>query len=174
METPDRADGGIASALPPSGGEDLAVLLPFAALLITAAEIDIRRRVIPNRLVAAGALWAIAGAIVFRRAELAELLLAGAGSFLLMLLAALTHPAGMGMGDVKLVGVMGLYLGSAVVPALVIAFLAGWVAGAAMVLHGGVAARKTAVPFAPFLAVGGIVGLLAGPQLVGLYAGHLR
>ena len=151
----------------------LTVLLPFAAILIAAAEIDIRRGVIPNRLVAAGALWALAVAIAFRRAELSELLLAGAGSFVLLLLAALAYPAGMGMGDVKLVGVMGLYLGAAVVPALLVAFLAGSMAGAAIVLQGGVAARKTAVPFAPFLALGGIVGLVAGPELVGLYAGHL-
>jgi leader peptidase (prepilin peptidase)/N-methyltransferase len=75
----------------------------------------------------------------------------------------------MGMGDVKLAGVMGLYLGLSVVPALLVAFLAGTVVGLAIIARQGARARKTGVPFAPFLALGGIVGLLAGSQLINLY-----
>ncbi len=73
------------------------------------------------------------------------------------------------MGDVKLAGVMGLYLGSAVAPALLIAFGAGAVVGVAMVARDGASARKKGVPFAPFLALGGLVGAVAGPELVDLY-----
>ena len=76
------------------------------------------------------------------------------------------------MGDVKLAGVMGLYLGSAVVPALLVAFVSGAVVGMAMMARDGAGARKKGVPFAPFLALGGLVGLLAGPELIDLYADH--
>jgi leader peptidase (prepilin peptidase)/N-methyltransferase len=86
------------------------------------------------------------------------------------LIAALAYPAGMGMGDVKLAGVMGLYLGLSVVPALFVGFLAGTVVGIGVMARDGAGARKKGVPFAPFLALGGLVGLLVGPELVDLYA----
>ena len=73
------------------------------------------------------------------------------------------------MGDVKLAGVMGVYLGLSVIPALLIAFLAGSVVGLTMIAREGASARKKAVPFGVFLALGGIVALLAGPELIGLY-----
>ena len=75
----------------------------------------------------------------------------------------------MGMGDVKLAGVMGVYLGLSVIPALLIAFLAGSVVGLTMIAREGASARKKAIPFGVFLAFGGIVALLAGPELIGLY-----
>jgi leader peptidase (prepilin peptidase)/N-methyltransferase len=76
----------------------------------------------------------------------------------------------MGMGDVKLAGVMGLYLGSSVLPALLVAFLSGTTVGVAMMVRHGVAeGRKRGVPFGPFLALGGIVALLVGPDLVEAY-----
>jgi leader peptidase (prepilin peptidase)/N-methyltransferase len=105
--------------------------------------------------------------------ELSELAIAGGGAFGLLLLMALVHPAGMGMGDVKLAGVMGLYLGVSVVPALVVAFVAGSLVGVAMIAREGAAARKKGVPFGPFLALGGLVGLLAGPELVDVYVTNL-
>jgi leader peptidase (prepilin peptidase)/N-methyltransferase len=76
----------------------------------------------------------------------------------------------MGMGDVKLAAVLGLFLGRSVAPALLAGVLAGTVLGAAIMARRGVAAgRKTAVPFGPFLALGGVVGLLAGPAIVHWY-----
>ena len=84
-------------------------------------------------------------------------------------MAALAYPAGMGMGDVKLAGVMGLYLGLSVIPALFIAFLAGTVVGLVIMAREGTGARKKGVPFGPFLALGGIVAVLAGPELIDLY-----
>jgi leader peptidase (prepilin peptidase)/N-methyltransferase len=74
------------------------------------------------------------------------------------------------MGDVKLAGVMGLYLGLSVLPALMVAFFAGSVVGIAMIVKHGAGARKKGVPFAPFMALGAFVGLLAGPELIDLYA----
>jgi leader peptidase (prepilin peptidase)/N-methyltransferase len=75
----------------------------------------------------------------------------------------------MGMGDVKLAGAMGIYLGTAVIPAFLIAFLSGSVVGLAIIAREGAAGRKKAVPFGIFLALGGIVGVLAGPELIDVY-----
>jgi leader peptidase (prepilin peptidase)/N-methyltransferase len=100
---------------------------------------------------------------------LPELLIAGAAAFTFLLLAALIHPAGMGMGDVKLAGVMGLYLGASIVPALLVAFLSGSVVGIGVLLRHGAGGRKKGVPFAPFLAIGAVVALFAGPELIHLY-----
>jgi leader peptidase (prepilin peptidase)/N-methyltransferase len=107
--------------------------------------------------------------VVVRLHALPELLAAGAGAFVFLLLAALIHPKGMGMGDVKLAGVMGLYLGVSVVPALFIGFLSGSVVGVAILARHGAKGRKKGVPFAPFLAIGGVAALLAGPALIHLY-----
>lgn len=148
---------------------DLLLELPFAAMLIAVAAIDIDLRVVPNRILAPAALFAVGAAALIHPGELPELLIAGFVAFLLLLLAALARPGGMGMGDVKLAGVMGLFLGSAVAPALLVAFLAGSLVGLAVIARLGAAGRKVAVPFAPFLAAGGLVGVLAGPELVTLY-----
>ncbi len=149
---------------------ELALYLPFVALLIAVAAIDLEHRIVPNKLVAPAAIWAIVAWAVVDLDFLPEALAAGAGAFLFLLLAALAYPAGMGMGDVKLAGVMGLYLGLSVVPALLVAFLAGSIVGIAIVAREGRDARKKGVPFAPFLAFGGLVGVLAGQELVSLYA----
>jgi leader peptidase (prepilin peptidase) / N-methyltransferase len=147
-------------------------LLPALALTITlvaAAETDLEHRIIPNRLmavsgVAAIALWAIADP-----SRLPENLIAGAAAGGLMLLVAIAYPAGMGMGDVKLAGVMGLFLGASVAPALFCGFAAGALVGIGLVAVRGPSARKQGVPFGPFLALGGVIGLLWGPDLIDWY-----
>ena len=149
--------------------EELIVLLPFAAVLIAVAGIDLDHRIVPNRIVVPAAVYGLVASALVRLGELPELLIAGAGAFMFLLLAALAYPGGMGMGDVKLAGVMGLYLGLSVVPALFIAFLAGTAVGVARIAREGGEARKSGVPFAPFLALGGLVALLAGPELIELY-----
>jgi len=148
---------------------DLVLDLPFAALLIAVATIDLEHRIIPNRLLVPAAVWALALTPVVRLDELPEALIAGAAAFAALLAAALAYPGGMGMGDVKLAGVMGLYLGPAVAPALLGAFAAGTAVGLAIIARHGAAARKRAVPFGPFLALGGVVGLLAGPEVIDVY-----
>jgi leader peptidase (prepilin peptidase)/N-methyltransferase len=152
---------------------DLLWQLPFAAMLVAVAAIDLDHQIVPNRVLVPAAVWGVASAVAVRLSDLPELAAWGAGAFAFLLVAALVQPAGMGMGDVKLAGVMGLYLGSSVLPALLAAFLAGSVYGLARIARQGVAARKTGVPFAPFLAAGAIVGLMAGPELVDLYTDHL-
>jgi leader peptidase (prepilin peptidase)/N-methyltransferase len=77
----------------------------------------------------------------------------------------------MGLGDVKLAATMGLFLGRDVAPAILVALLAGSLVGLAMMIRYGAAARKRAIPFGPFLALGGVVGLLAGEELIDWYLG---
>jgi len=149
--------------------EQLILELPFAAVLIVLAVIDIQHRVVPNPIVLiAGCYAVVAGALVDPSA-LPGQLIAGAAAFAAFLLIALAYPAGMGMGDVKLAAIMGLFLGLSVIPAMLVAFLTGSVVGVVVMARGGVGERKRALPFVPFLALGGLVGLLAGPELIDLY-----
>jgi leader peptidase (prepilin peptidase)/N-methyltransferase len=148
-------------------------LLPALALvftLVTAAAIDLEHRIVPNRLIAPAAVAAIGLWAVADPGRLPENLIAGGAAGTFLLVAALAYPAGMGMGDVKLAAVMGLFLGRSVAPALFVGFAAGAVVGIAIVLARGAEARKQGVPFAPFLALGGIIAQLYGPDLIDWYA----
>jgi leader peptidase (prepilin peptidase)/N-methyltransferase len=149
--------------------DDLVTQLVLVAVLIAAAGIDLEHRLIPNRLLVPAAIWGVAAGAVVMTSELPELLIAGAGAFLAMLVIALIQPKGMGMGDVKLAGVLGLYLGQSVLPALLVGFLTGSLVGLGIMAREGAGARKRGVPFGPFLALGGIVALLVGPDLIDLY-----
>jgi len=155
-----------------SGGGDgsIALGLALVTMLIPVTAIDLEHRIVPNRILAPSAVVALVVLAVAQPDLLPEHLLAAGGAFLFLLLAALAHPAGMGMGDVKLAGTLGLYLGLAIVPALVVAFLAGSAVGLAMLAREGRAARKRGVPFAPFLALGALVALFAGPELIDAYS----
>jgi leader peptidase (prepilin peptidase)/N-methyltransferase len=144
--------------------------LVLVAFLVPLTVIDIRQRRLPDRLTAPAAVAAIALGTVLDPGGEPERLLAGGAAFAFFLAAALVHPQGMGGGDVKLAGVLGLFLGREVAVAVFVALVSGVVAGAVIVAREGVAAgRKTAVPFGPFLALGGIVALIAGEALVAAY-----
>jgi leader peptidase (prepilin peptidase)/N-methyltransferase len=152
---------------------DLAKLvlgIVLVAFLVPIALIDLDRRIIPNRLTLPAALLAIAlGAALDPGGEAGRLaagLLAGA----VLALPSLLRPGGIGMGDAKLLAVLGLFLGAGVAPAFVVAFSAGAIAAAVIVAREGLAVgRKTPIAFGPFLALGGVVGMLAGDELVHLY-----
>ncbi len=77
----------------------------------------------------------------------------------------------MGMGDVKLAGLLGLLLGTAVAPALAIALVAGVVVGVVVIALAPRAGerRSTGVPFGPFLAVGGLTAIFAGHAILHAY-----
>ncbi len=149
--------------------DDLVLQLPLVAVLIVVAGIDLEHRIIPNKIVLPAAVYGVVAGAIVMTDDYPELLIAGAGAFVAMLALALAYPRGMGMGDVKLAGVMGLYLGLSVIPALFIAFLSGTVVGVAIIAREGRDARKKGVPFGPFLALGGIAALLVGPELIELY-----
>jgi leader peptidase (prepilin peptidase)/N-methyltransferase len=150
--------------------DDLVLELPFVALLIALAAIDIDHRLLPNKIVYPMAVYGVIATLLVNRGDLVENLAAGAGAFLFLLVAVIAYPRGMGMGDVKLAGAMGLYLGLSVIPALLTAFLSGTVVGVFIIAREGAQGRKKAVPFGVFLALGGIVGVLAGPELIDLYS----
>jgi leader peptidase (prepilin peptidase) / N-methyltransferase len=147
----------------------LAMGLVFLATLAAITLTDLEQRIIPNRILLVSAVIGIAIAAVADPGSLPERALSAFGAGGLLLLTALVYPKGMGMGDVKLAALMGLYLGSAVAPALLIGFLVGALVGVGLILREGAAARKRGVPFGPFLALGGFVGLLAGNQLIDWY-----
>jgi leader peptidase (prepilin peptidase)/N-methyltransferase len=149
--------------------DGLVLELPFVACLIALAGIDYDHKLLPNRIVYPMAAYGLVATLLVDRDDLAENLIAGAGAFLFLFLAVLAYPRGMGMGDVKLGGAMGLYLGLSVVPALLTAFVSGTIVGLVIMAREGAAARKKAIPFGVFLALGGIVGVLAGPELIELY-----
>jgi leader peptidase (prepilin peptidase) / N-methyltransferase len=152
--------------------DDLIVELPFVAALIALAGIDADHKLLPNKIVYPLAAWGVVAVLIAERDDFVEHLVAGTGAFLFLLLAVLAYPRGMGMGDVKLAGAMGIYLGVSVIPALLIAFLSGSVVGGVIIAREGAAARKKAVPFGVFLALGGIAGVLVGPELVDFYDTH--
>ena len=149
---------------------DVPLDLVFVAALVAITLIDLEHLIIPDRIT--GPLAAVA--VILTAALTPHLLLgrliAGAVAGGGLALVVLAHPRGMGMGDAKLVGAMGLVLGPAVAPALLVAFLSGTLGGLVVMARKGVAAgRRTQVPFGPFLALGGIVGVFAGVPLVHAY-----
>jgi leader peptidase (prepilin peptidase) / N-methyltransferase len=152
----------------------IALGLSLVTLLVCVTLIDLDHRLIPNKLTAPFAVLAIALTAVLDPQHLPGALVAGAAAGAFFLAAALARPGGMGMGDVKLAAVLGLYLGRDVAPAILIALLAGVAVGAVVMAQKGVTdGRRTAVPFGPFLALGGVVGVLAGDALVSAYLTHL-
>jgi leader peptidase (prepilin peptidase) / N-methyltransferase len=150
-------------------GGEIALGLVFVTMLVAISVTDLERRIIPNKILLAGAIAGAALAAATDPGSLLERAIAAAAAGGLLFAVALAYPRGMGMGDVKLAAVMGLYLGRSVAPALLIAFAAGSIVGLALIARRGAAARKQAVPFGPFLALGGVVGLLAGDQIVDWY-----
>jgi leader peptidase (prepilin peptidase)/N-methyltransferase len=148
---------------------EIALGLVFVTTLAAVTLTDLERRIIPNTILLVAAAAAVAIAAVADPASLPERAIAAAAAGGLLFAAALAYPRGMGLGDVKLAATMGLFLGRAVAPALLVALLAGSLVGLALIARHGAAARKRAIPFGPFLALGGVVGLLAGEALIDWY-----
>jgi leader peptidase (prepilin peptidase)/N-methyltransferase len=151
--------------------------LLFGWLLLVVAVIDLHTRRIPNRLTypLTPALLALlsAAAVLEGTPGLAlRALLGGLAAFALLLVLALISPRGMGMGDVKLAGFIGIglgYLGLAYVwLGLFTGFLLGGVlAGLLLALR--LRTRKDHIPFGPSLALGAVVALLAGQPMIDAY-----
>jgi leader peptidase (prepilin peptidase)/N-methyltransferase len=152
-------------------GGEIALGLVFVTMLVAVTLTDLERRLIPNKILIVGAVAAAAIAAIADPGSLPERAIAAVAAGGLLFLAALAYPRGMGLGDVKLAATMGLFLGREVGPAVFVALLAGALVGLAMIAAQGAAARKRAIPFGPFLALGGAVGLLYGSELVDWYLG---
>jgi leader peptidase (prepilin peptidase)/N-methyltransferase len=150
---------------------EAAIGLVFVTMLAAVTLTDLEQRIIPNKILLAGAILCVAIAAATDPGGLPERAIAALAAGGLLFGVALAYPQGMGLGDVKLTATMGLFLGRAVAPAILIALLAGSAVGLAMIARHGSQARKMAIPFGPFLALGGVAGLLAGEQLIDLYLG---
>ncbi len=161
----------VAVGLRAGGTPELLAWLVLASTLVVVTLIDLDHRIVPNRVlapaaVAALAIWVVGDVDRLPGNALAALL-AGTALFV----PALLYPQGMGMGDVKLAALLGLFLGRAVAPAMFAALLVGSLVGIGIVLVRGASARKHAIPFAPYLALGGLVGVFAGDEIVDWYLG---
>jgi leader peptidase (prepilin peptidase) / N-methyltransferase len=132
-------------------------LLPVLAAL---AAVDLRARVLPNRLIGPALLAVLAWQVAFFPDRVVECLLAGAGAGAFLLLPSLIKPGAMGMGDVKLAALLGLALGAQVVAALTIGFVAVMPVALALLAIRGAEGRRATLPFGPFLALGAAAVLL--------------
>lgn len=160
----------VAVVLTKASPRDVVLGLLLVGILVPIALIDLERRIIPNKITLPAAIAAVVIGVALHPAGVSEQLIAGAAAAGFLLVFVLAYPRGMGMGDVKLAGVLGLFLGRSVAVALLAAVLAGAILGAIVMARVGVKqGRKTAVPFGPFLAFGGLVGLYAGPAIVHWY-----
>lgn len=157
-----------------------ALVAPFLGLMLAVAVIDARLQVVPNRIVYP-ALLLFAAAIVVGDLAGAKVdaLRSGLGMLaysLPLFLIAFALPYGMGMGDVKLVALIGLVLGSLGLAYVAVAAGMGVVAGGLGAIIAMVAlryGRKQQIPFGPFLAAGGVAAALAGAHLASVYLSFL-
>jgi leader peptidase (prepilin peptidase) / N-methyltransferase len=139
----------------------------FCGALVAITATDIERRIVPNRIVLPAAAVVLALQVAWHPGI--EWPAAGLGAALFLFLAALAYPAGMGMGDVKLALLLGVAVGRVVPVALMLGTLSALVPSAVLFARHGSAARKIAIPFAPFLALGGVVALFFGHAIVAWY-----
>jgi leader peptidase (prepilin peptidase)/N-methyltransferase len=151
----------------------LPAYLYLAAMGLALALIDLDCKRLPDVLTlpsypVALALLGAGALLGSESGSLVRAVLGGAAMFALYFALCFAYPAGMGFGDVKLAGVLGLYtawLGwGAWAIGLFLGFFLGGLFGIGLILlrRGG---RKTAVPFGPFMLLGALVGVLAGPEL---------
>ncbi len=155
----------------------LPAFLLFAWLLVVVAVIDARTQRIPNRLTytltPALVVLLVAAALLSGDPVVAlRVLLGGLAAFAAMLALALIAPRGMGMGDVKLSAFIGAGLGylgwGHVLLGMMAAYLLGGLTAIALIVLG-IRGRKEKMPFGPYLAVGALVSLLVGTELVQAY-----
>jgi leader peptidase (prepilin peptidase)/N-methyltransferase len=144
----------------------------FCVVLVAVSAIDFEHRIVPNRIVIPAAGAALCAQLVREPSIEWPLAAFGAASFLFV--AAVAYPRGMGMGDVKLALLLGAFLGREVAVGLMVGLLAAVVPAAVLLATKGSAARKLAIPFAPFLAFGAVVALFAGHGLLEWYLGLTR
>ena len=142
----------------------------MADLVLSAIDID--RRIVPNKIVLPAALVMLVARTVVHPSV--EWVAAGLGASLFLFLAALAYPRGMGMGDVKLALLLGFCVGRSVPVALLTGMVAALVPSAVLFVRHGSKARKMAIPFAPFLALGGLFALFWGDSALDWYLGFLH
>jgi leader peptidase (prepilin peptidase) / N-methyltransferase len=151
---------------------DTLVAAFFCAVLVAVSAIDVEHRIIPNRIVLPAAVVVLVANTALHPSPRWALGALGASGFLFA--AALAYPAGMGMGDVKLALLMGAALGTTVSVALMVGMLAAMIPGLYLMARHGAKARKMGIPFGPFLAIGSVVALFWGADILDAYLATLR
>ncbi len=150
---------------------DFVFVALVACVFTVALVIDFEHLLIPNRLVYPAIGAALVAMPLAVGPGLSEALWGGLIGLGLLLLIVLVYPRGMGLGDVKLAALVGLVVGfPLVLLALFLSFVLGGAVGVAALLARR-AGMKDALPFAPFLAVGGMVALLYGEEILRWYPG---
>ncbi len=158
---------------------ELPAFLYFAAIAVALAIIDLDVKRLPNAITLPS--YAVAGVLLLFPAALdsswegyLRAWLGALALFVFYFLLAFIYPAGMGFGDVKLAGVIGLYLGwlgwGSLIVGAFLGFLLGAVVGIALMVKGR-AGRKTAIPFGPFMLAGALIAVIWGQTLADLYTG---
>jgi leader peptidase (prepilin peptidase) / N-methyltransferase len=160
---------GTVLALGTDDAGELVLGLVLCTVLAAITLTDLELRIIPNAIVLAGAIAGIAIVVAFGLDDLGERAMAVGAAGGALFVVAFAYPRGFGMGDAKLVAMMAIYLGRAIAPAVLIGFATGALVGLVLIARHGAEARKRAVPFGPFLALGGVVGLWFGDDLVDWY-----
>jgi leader peptidase (prepilin peptidase) / N-methyltransferase len=150
---------------------DALVAAFFCCVLVAVSAIDLRHRIVPNRIVLPATAVALPVQTLLHPSP--EWALGAVGAATLLFLAALVYPAGMGMGDVKLALFMGAVLGKTVAVALVVGMVAALIPGLFLLARHGSKGRRMGIPFAPFLAFGAIVALFWGESLLDAYLSTL-
>ncbi len=159
---------------------DAIIYFLFSAALITVSFIDLDHRIIPDSISLPGII--IGFGCSFILAEPGYLnsligLLVGGGSLLLVawIYTLITGKDGMGGGDIKLLAMMGAFLGwQAVIFIIFVSSISGAIIGVLALRLMGKGDARTAIPFGPFLALGALVHILAGAEIISLYLGMLR
>ncbi len=144
-----------------------AIAALFCCVLVAISAVDFRHRIVPDRIVLPATVLVLAAQTV--REPSLEWPLGALGASLFLFVAVLAYPAGMGMGDVKLALLMGAALGKTAAVALMLGMLSALLPAAFLLARHGQAARKMAIPFAPFLALGSIIALFAGKPILDAY-----
>ena len=149
-------------------GLDLLSALALILALIALAGTDLEHRLLPNAIVGPAALVGFTLSVLDSPERwwvyLVSALAVAGGLFAL----AFAYPGGMGMGDVKMGGMLGAFLGPYAALAVFLGALCGAITGG-LLMAAGKMQRRHALPFGVFMALGGIVALFVGPELWGLY-----
>jgi len=146
----------------------------FIAALLVITFIDIDHRIIPDIISLPGIPLGFLASLILPQLNWSDSLLGiGIGGGILLIIAwgyhLFTGKDGMGGGDIKLLAMIGAFLGwKGVLFTIMASSLIGTVVGIVLMVRAG-KGIKMAMPFGPFLAVGAIVFLFFGPQLINLY-----
>jgi leader peptidase (prepilin peptidase)/N-methyltransferase len=151
-------------------GVDLPGALVLVAVLVALAAIDLEHRLLPNVIVVPAAVVGFALSVFANPGGWwtypASAVAVGGGLFAL----ALFYPGGMGMGDVKMGAMLGMFLGPYAALAVFLGALLGAMAGGLLMAVWKVG-RRYPMPFGVFMAAGGVIALLFGPEVWGIYLG---